>query len=106
MYMLAWLIVFLTNGQVYIHEITDYPHVRHTFILWLDEDFACVRNIWVESISDYQCLIFITKMSFVLVILYSLTENKIISTKKELIPLTTFIPGKSIIFFFRIKLLL
>lgn len=90
---LAWLIVLLTNGQVYVHEICDYPHVQNTFMLWSDEDFAFVKNIWVEKISNNQCLIFITKMSFVLVLLYSLTEKKVVSTIKEMIPKTTFIPG-------------
>lgn len=96
---LAWLIVSLTNGQIYVHEICNYPHVQHTFILWSAEDFACVNNIRVESISNDQCLIFFTKMSFVLVILYSLTEKQILSLKKEMIPKTALIPGNFISFF-------
>lgn len=88
----------MINGQIYIHEISNYPHVQHTFSLWMDEDFACVKNILVENISDDQCLIFITKMSFVLIILYSLTKKTILSTKKEMIPKTTFIPGNLINF--------
>lgn len=92
--LLAWLLVCFTNGQIYVHEICNYPDIQHTFVLWSDEDFACVKNIWVESISNDQCLIFLTKMSFVLIILYSLTEKKIISISKEMIPKTAFIPGK------------
>lgn len=86
--------VILTNGQIYVHEIYDYPNVQHTFALWSDEDFACVKNVLVESIPNNQCLIFITKMAFVVVILYSLTEQQILSTKTEMIPKTVFIPGK------------
>lgn len=96
--LLAWLIVFLVNGQVYVHEILNYPNIQHTFILWSDEDFSYIKNILVENISDDQCLIFITKMSFVLVILYSLTEKNILSTQKEMIPKTTFISGNLIYF--------
>lgn len=94
--LLAWLFVFLTNGQIYVHEICDYPHVANTFILWSDEDFACVKNICIECISNNQCLIFMTKMAFVLVILYSLAEKHVISIKKEMIPKTMFIPGNLI----------
>lgn len=85
--------VFLTNGQIYVHEIYDYPNVQHTFVLWSDEDFAFVKNILVENISNDQCLILFTKMSFVIVILYSLTEKKTLSIKKEMIPMTAIIPG-------------
>lgn len=92
---LAWLMVTLTNGQIYVHEICDYPHVKHTFVLWSDEDFSFVNNVTVETISNDQCLIIFTKMSFVLVILYSLSEKKIVSTKKEMIPKTVFLPGNS-----------
>lgn len=98
--LLAWLLVFFINGQVYVHEICNYPHILHTFILWSEEDFACVKNIWVQSISNDRCLIFITKMSFVLIILYSLTEKKIMSISKEMIPKTAFIPGNVYCFFF------
>lgn len=90
---LAWLLIFLTTGQICVHEICQYPNVQNTFYLWSDEDCACVKNIWIECISNDQCLIFITKMSFVLIILYSLPEKKIISLKKEMIPKTAFIPG-------------
>lgn len=96
---LAWLIVCLTNGQIYVHEICNYPHVQNTFILWSAEDSSCVNNICVENISNDQCLIFFTKMSFVLVILYSLTEKQILSLKKELIPETAFIPGNFVSLF-------
>jgi len=91
--LLAWLIVFLTNGQIYVHEICKYPYIQHTFILWSDEDFAYVKNVWVECISNDQCLIFFSKMAFILVIVYSLTEKQILSTKKEMIPKTVFISG-------------
>lgn len=93
LFLLAWLVVSLTNGQVYVHEILNYPNVHCTFILWPDEDFACVKNMQVKSISNDQCLIFFTKMSFVLVMLYSLSEKQILSTKKEMIPKTAIIPG-------------
>lgn len=92
-YTLAWLIVFLINGQIYVHEICNYPDIDNTFILWSDEDFACVKNIWIENISNDMCLIFITKMSFLLIILYSLTQKKLLLTKKEIIPMTTFVAG-------------
>lgn len=95
----AWLLVILTNGQIYVHEICNYPHVQNSFILWSDEDFACVKNILVQNISNDQCLILFTKMAFVLVILYSLSEKKILSTKKEMIPKTTIIPGIIIIIY-------
>jgi len=91
--LIAWLVVSLTNGQVYVHEILKYPDVDHTFILWPDEDFACVKNIRVESIPNNKCLIFFTKMSFVLLMLYSLSEKQILSTKKEMIPKTAIIAG-------------
>jgi len=86
----------LTNGQVYVHEILKYPNIHSTFILWPDEDFACVKNIRVESISNDKCLIFFTKMSFVIVMLYSLSEKQILSTKKEMIPKTAIIAGNII----------
>uniref|UniRef100_A0A2S2NXQ7 Transcription factor IIIC 90kDa subunit N-terminal domain-containing protein n=1 Tax=Schizaphis graminum TaxID=13262 RepID=A0A2S2NXQ7_SCHGA len=94
---LFWLVVSLTNGQVYVHEILNYPIVNNTFILWPDEDFACVKNIRVESISNDECLIFFTKMSFVLMMLYSLTKKQILSTKKEMIPKTAIIPGFTVV---------
>lgn len=84
--------VFLVNGQIYVHEICNYPDIENTFILWSNEDFACVKNIWIENISNDQCLIFVTKMSYLLIILYSLIEKKILSTKKQIIP-TTLIAG-------------
>lgn len=90
----------MTNGQVYVHEILNYPNINNTFILWPDEDFACVKNIQVESISNGQCLIFFTKMSFVLVMLYSLTKKQILSIKKEMIPKTAIITGNFICFLF------
>ncbi|XP_025414080.1 uncharacterized protein LOC112686136 isoform X2 [Sipha flava] len=90
---LSWLLIFLTTGQIYVHEICQYPNVQNTFYLWSDEDCAYVKNIWIECISNNKCLIFLTKMSFVLIILYSLTEKKILSSKKEMIPKTAFIPG-------------
>lgn len=95
-FLLVWLVVSLTNGQVYVHEILNYPNVHYTFILWPEKDFACVKNIRVESISNDKCLIFFTKMSFVLVMLYSLSEKQILSTKKEMIPKTAIIPGNLI----------
>lgn len=85
--------VFLTNGQIYVHEILDYPHVQRTFVLWSDQDFACVKNILVEIISNDQCLIFITKMAFVIVILYSLTKQQILSKKIKMISQSVFISG-------------
>lgn len=88
----------MTNGQVFVHEILNYPNINNTFILWPDEDFACVKNIRVESISNDQCLIFFTKMSFVLVMLYSLTKKQILSIKKEMIPKTAIITGNFIYF--------
>lgn len=96
---LAWLLIFLTTGQIYVHEICQYPNVQNTFYLWSDEDCAYVKNIWIECVSNNKCLIFLTKMSFVLIILYSLTEKKILSSKKEMIPKTAFIPGNFNIFF-------
>lgn len=94
---LFWLVVSLANGQVFVHEILNYPNINNTFILWPDEDFACVKNIRVESISNDQCLIIFTKMSFVLVMLYSLTKKQILSIKKEMIPKTAIITGFTII---------
>ncbi|VVC26702.1 Hypothetical protein CINCED_3A017806 [Cinara cedri] len=90
---LSWLLVFLGNGQVYVYEICNYPHVQNSFSLWLDEDFACVKNILLQNISNNQCLILFTKMAYVVIILYSLTEKKIVSTKREMIPKTAIIPG-------------
>ncbi|XP_050432279.1 uncharacterized protein LOC126840518 isoform X1 [Adelges cooleyi] len=90
---LSWLLVFLNNGQVYVHEFVVYPTVHRTFVLWSDEDFSIVKHILIEQYPDGQCLILLTKMAFVLIILYSLTEQKIVTIKKEMIQKTSTIPG-------------
>lgn len=101
---LAWLLVFPDNGQIYVHEICQYPIVQNTFYLWSDDDGACIKHIWIECISNEQCLIFITKMSFVLITLYSLVDKKIVSSKKKMIPKTTFISGNFNIFLMYIRI--
>ncbi|XP_050542115.1 uncharacterized protein LOC126905956 isoform X2 [Daktulosphaira vitifoliae] len=76
---LSWLMVFLNNGQIYVHEFVDYPNVENTFILWSNEDHV------------------ITKMAFIIFVLYSLTKKEIIKIKKETIKKTLVIPGFTVL---------